>query len=263
MTWLTAITALTPSELATITVIVFLAGIVRGFAGFALSALIMATAVVILPPVELIPMLWWLEMAASLLMMKGGWADADRPTAYGLVIGSTIGWPLGLWLTTSVDVATSKVIALSVIVVLAVSQLAKVRLDFLANKPGLYGTGIVSGIVSGVAHVGGMVVAFYVLASNAPARSMRGSLVLYLFLGSIAALITQLAFGVMDMSGVARGLTFAIPTMLGVVVGQRLFVDRLSGYYRPFCLCLLIGLAGAGLIRHATTLSSPGELIYD
>lgn len=244
---------LAAKEFALLTGIVLFAGIVRGFSGFALSALVMATAVFILPPVQLIPMLWWLEMAASLMMLKGGWADADRKTAYGLVIGSAAGWPIGLWLTTSVDVATSKIIALSVIVVLAATQLAKIKLTFLASKPGLYGTGVVAGIVSGLAHVGGMVVAFYVLASNAPARSMRGSLVLYLFLGSIASMIIQLAFGVMDMSGVMRGLVFAIPTFVGVFIGQQFFTERLAPYYRPFCLALLCALAGAGLLRTLAT----------
>ncbi|MEN8841629.1 MAG: sulfite exporter TauE/SafE family protein, partial [Octadecabacter sp.] len=111
-----------------------LAGIVRGFSGFALSAMVMATAIVILPPVELIPMLWWLEMSASLLMMKNGWAEADRSMTYGLVIAALIGWPIGLWLTLSLPVETSKALALSVIVVLAVSQLAKIKLTFLASK---------------------------------------------------------------------------------------------------------------------------------
>lgn len=244
---------LTAKEFALLTGIVLFAGIVRGFSGFALSALIMATAVFILPPIQLIPMLWWLEMAASLMMLKGGWADADRKTAYGLVIGSAVGWPIGLWLTTSVDVATSKIIALSVIVILAATQLTKVRLTFLASKAGLYGTGVVAGIVSGLAHVGGMVVAFYVLASNAPARSMRGSLVLYLFLGSIASMFIQLAFGVMDMSGVMRGLVFAVPTFIGVFIGQQFFTEKLSRYYRPFCLALLCALASAGLIRTLAT----------
>lgn len=246
---LLTITNLTGPEFAILTLIVLVAGLVRGFSGFALSALVMATAILILPPIELIPMLWWLEMAASLLMLKGGWADADRPTAYGLVIGSTVGWPFGLWLTTTLPVQTSKVIALTIIVVLAASQLAKVRLSFLATKPGLYGTGFVAGVVSGLAHVGGMVVALYVLASDAPARSMRGSLVLFLFLGALTSMVVLLFFGVMDFSGVTRGLIFAIPTLLGVFLGQRLFTERLAPYYRPFCLTLLVGLAFIGLIR--------------
>ncbi len=246
---MTEILNLTTSEIGWLVLITLLAGIVRGFSGFALSALIMATAVIFLPPVELIPMLWWLEMSASVMMLKGGWADADRPTAYGLVIGSTIGWPFGLWMTTSLPASTSKTIALSIIVALAATLLAKVRLSFLDSKPGLYASGFVAGIASGLAHVGGMVVALYVLARNAPAASMRGSLVLFLFLGSLTSMVTQLAFGVMDMSGVARGLTFAVPTMIGVFLGQQLFIERLTPYYRPFCLTLLIFLAGVGLLR--------------
>ena len=251
--WLTQITQLTPAEFWTVTVIVLLAGVVRGFSGFALSALIMATAVLILPPVELLPMLWWLEMAASLTMLKGGWADGDKTVAIGLTVGSALGWPLGLWLTTSVDVETSKLIALSVIVALAVSQLARVNLPFLATRAGLYGSGVLAGIVSGLAHVGGMVVAFYVLASNAPARTVRGSLVLFLFLSSAASFLIMLAFGVMDLSGITRGLVFAVPTVLGVLIGQRIFIPAFERVYRPFCLLLLTALAMTGLIRTLAT----------
>lgn len=240
---------LSRAELMWLTLIVFLAGVVRGFSGFALSALIMATAVIFLPPIALIPMLWWLEMAASLLMLKGGWADADRGTTFGLVAGSLIGWPLGLWLTLSLPVETSKLVALSIIIVLALSQLAKLRLWFLATRPGLYGTGILAGMVSGLAHVGGMVVALFVLASDAPARQMRGSLVLYLFLSSLLSMVVLLLFGVMDFSGMARGLVFAVPTLAGVYLGQRLFIDRLARHYRTFCLTLLCALAGASIIR--------------
>jgi len=101
--------------------------------------------------------------------------------------------------------------------------------------------------------VGGMVVAFYVLAADKPANVMRASLVLFLFLGALTSMAVLLIFGVMDFSGAARGLTFAVPTMLGVLLGQHLFTERLQPYYRPFCLCLLIGLASLGLIRTLVT----------
>lgn len=244
---------LTTTELVALALITFAAGLVRGFSGFALSAIVMATAVLILPPIELIPMLWWLEMTASLVMFKGGWADADRTTAYALVIGSTLGWPIGLTLTMSLPVETSKMVALATIILLAATLLARVRLSALASRPGLYATGIVAGIVSGLANVGGMVVALYVLATDAPARTMRGSLVLFLLLGAIASMIVQLLWGVMDLSGIRRGLALALPTALGVVIGQRLFIPRLEAWYRPFCLTLLLGLASTGLIRLAVT----------
>ena len=245
LTW----TDLTTQEFAILTGIVLVAGIVRGFSGFALSAVVMATAVLILPPVQLIPICWWLEMTASVLMARGGWKEADRGVVLGLVIGSTIGVPFGLWLTTSISVSASKFIVLSLIIALAATQLAKVRMPFLATKPGLYGSGFAAGVVTGLAHVGGMVIALYVLSQDAPAAKMRAALVLFLFLGALTSMITLLWFGVMNSTGAARGLSLAIPAAIGVILGQRLFTPRLAPYYRPFCLSLLCALAGAALVR--------------
>lgn len=247
------ITDLGLSEFTILIGLTLLAGVVRGFSGFALSAMVMATAVVILPPIELIPMLWWLEMSASVLMLKNGWDGADKQMTYGLVGGSFIGWPIGLVLTVVLSASASKTLALAVIVALAATLLAKIRMPFLATKPGLYGSGVMAGIVSGVAGVGGMVVAVYVLAAQMPARVMRASLVLYLFLSSVLSMIILVSFGVMDTSGISRGLIFAIPTMVGVFLGQQLFTERLAPYYRPFCLILLIGLATLGLVRTQIT----------
>ena len=94
---------LTHTEIFALGGICFIAGLVRGFSGFALSALVMASAVIFLAPIELIPILWFLEMAASLLMARGGWKDADRESALTLVGGNMLGWPIGLWMTTSVS----------------------------------------------------------------------------------------------------------------------------------------------------------------
>lgn len=242
-------TDLTGQEFAILIGIVFVAGIVRGFSGFALSAIVMASAVMILPPVQLIPICWWLEMTASVLMAKGGWQDADRGIVWGLVIGSTVGVPFGLLLTTSVSPDTSKLVVLFVILALAVTQLAKIRLPFLATRAGLYGSGFTAGVVTGLASVGGMVIAIYVLSQNAAAAKMRAALVLFLFASSVTSLITLVWFGVMNNTATARGLALALPTTMGVFVGQWLFIPRFAAYYRPLCLSLLCGMAGTALIR--------------
>ena len=208
--------ALPPDHLALLGLICFLAGLVRGFSGFALSAMVMASGALILPPVQLIPVCWWLEMTASLFMMRGGWREANRKVALGLAIGSTIGVPFGLALTTQVDVETSKLIALGVIASLAALQLARVQLRFLASNWGLYGSGWMAGLATGLASVGGMVVALYVLAQNAPPREMRASLVVFLFLGSVTTALSLLAFGLMDRTAIARGLAMAGPAALGL-----------------------------------------------
>ena len=239
----------TPAQTALLFVIVFAAGLVRGFSGFALSALVMASAASFIAPVLLIPILWFQEMAASLLMARGGWRDADRPRAALLVVGNWIGWPLGLWLTVTLPVATSSRIALVIILILAVLQLLKVNIPALATRTGTLIAGLVAGIAAGVAHVGGMVVALYVLSQNDTARSMRGTLVLYLFVGSFGSLVYLIAFGVMSMTAALGALVLAPVTLLGVWLGTKLFNPRWEPYYKPFCLWLLMGLAALSLLR--------------
>ncbi|PTX54831.1 hypothetical protein C8N43_3652 [Litoreibacter ponti] len=249
MNQLAAFTNLTPTELLVLGAVVFVASMVRGFSGFGLSAVVMAAAVFILPPLALIPMLWFLEMAGSLAMFKGGMADADMPTAKGLIIGSAVGLPFGLLLTMQLPVEASKVVALSLLIILAVSQLAKLKLPFLATRVGTYGTGFGAGIITGLAGAGGMFIALYTLARNLPARTMRGTLSIYLLGAGLLGLITHLAIGTMDHTAIARGLFFIIPTLLGLYAGRALFVPRLEPFYKPFCLTLLLGLASLGLIR--------------
>lgn len=243
--------ALTPNELMILAGLAFLAGLVRGFAGFALSAVMMATAVLILPPIELIPVLWVLEAVASVMMVRGGLAEADRGMAAGLVIGSALGTPIGWALTVSVSVATSSMIALGLVIGLAALQLARVRMVFLATRPGLYGSGILAGVVTGLAGIGGMIVALYTLSQDTPARVIRATLVIFLLFTSIFGAITMVAFGVFTGISILRGLVLTVPIVLGVFLGQLLFNPKFEPYYKPFCLTLLIGLASLALIRLA------------
>ena len=249
METLLSLTQLTLPQFLIVGGVIFAAGVVRGFSGFALSALVMASLVTIYPPIELIAVCWFLEMSASLLMVRSGFQNWDGKMVTGLVIGSAIGSPIGLYLTNTLPVETSKFIALCIVLLLAVLQLLKVRAAFLATTPGIYVSGLTAGVATGLASVGGMVIALYVLAREAAASTMRGSLVMFLFLASLTSFIYLYWFGMMDVRAVSRGLIFAPACLIGVLVGQALFRPRLEPYYKPFCLGLLMALAAFGLAR--------------
>lgn len=241
--------SLTPAEAIAFAVICFAAGLVRGFTGFALSAFGLALAVLILPPVELIPVMWWLEMAASLVMLRHGWGGADMKAAVTLVCGAALGLIIGLSVTTSVDAALSQQVALCLLIALALLQLAKIRIPHLASQSGTIATGVLAGIATGLAGVGGMVVALYILARNDEPAKMRATLVAFLFISSATSMLTHLWFGTMNTTSTLRGLAFVLPCVVGVLIGQRLFTPRFQPYYRPACLTLLIGLGAASLLR--------------
>lgn len=243
--------SLTPGQAVALAAIFVAAGLVRGFTGFALSAFGLALAVLILPPVELIPVMWWLEIGASLMMIRAGWDGADLRAAAILTAGSALGVFAGVGLTVALDPAASKQIALVILIALAALQLSKVRIRALDSTTGTATTGIVAGIVTGLAGVGGMVVALYVLARDAEPRVMRATLVAFLLFGSLTSLLTHLYYGTMNTTAATRGLFFLIPCLIGVFLGQKLFTPKFQPYYRSVCLTLLIGLGVVSLVRSA------------
>lgn len=251
MTDLLATLSLPPAQAIAMTAICFAAGLVRGFTGFALSAFALALAVLILPPVELIPVLWWLELTASIVMLRSGWGGADMRAAITLALGSALGMFVGLGLTTSLEPAMSQRAALVVLITLAAMQLTRLRIRGLATPFGTVIAGVIAGIATGLAGVGGMVVALYILARDDDPKVMRATLVAFLFLGSATSLFTHLYYGTMNQTSVLRGFALIIPCILGVLIGQRLFTPRLQPYYRPVCLSLLIGLGAVSLLRSA------------
>lgn len=242
-------TGLEPSEWLISSGVILMAAIVRGFSGFALSALIMAGLVVIIPPIQLIPLCFLLECCASILMVRGGIKDANMRIVQGLAIGSIIGTPIGLYATNILPIDTSKLIALCILLVLATAQLLKLRFSFLATTTGLYTSGLLAGIATGLASIGGMVVALYALSQDIPARQIRASLVTFLFLVMTTSSIYLYLYGMFDLTVFKRALAFAPLVIIGVLIGSWLFRPSLEGFYKRFCLILLITLAAFGLVR--------------
>lgn len=249
LAYLQDLVGLTGQEMATAAVAVFAAGLVRGFAGFALSAVMMASLVVLIPPVSLIPVCFLLEGIASLVMLRGGVAHADKRIAWGLALTSAVGVPIGLYATNSFEADFSKSLALIVLLLLTAAQLLKFRPRFLATPAGLYSSGLTAGIATGLASVGGMVVALYVLSSDVDARRMRASLVLYLALGMFSSGFYLFYFEMLNPLAMWRALALAPIMLFGLACGTLLFRPSLIHLYKLSCLVLLSTLCLLALLR--------------
>ena len=229
--------------------VVLLAGMVRGFAGFGLSALVMASLAVFIPPLALIPVSFIFEAVSSLVMFRGGLREGNRPLLLGLITGYALGLPVGLAATHTLAPEISRALALGLILCLAALQLLRVSPRFLAARWGSYVAGFLAGAATGLAAAGGMVVALFVLALHMPAREIRGSLVLFLFASMAITGFWLSITGTLDPLAIKRGLTFAPLVIAGVLTGTWLFRPSLEPYYKRFCLWLLIVVASVGLMR--------------
>lgn len=240
---------LSSSALLLAVLVMIVAGMVRGFSGFGLSALVMASLALLIPPIALIPICFLLEAFASAVMFRGGLADGNRQVVMALVIGYVAGMPLGLFATHTMTPEISRSAALILILFLALLQLNKTSPAFLTSRWGVYVAGVLAGVATGLASIGGMVVALYVLSLKAPTREVRASLVLFLMTSTVVSTFWLVGTGTLNMLAFTRAVFFAPFVIVGVLIGIWLFRPSLEPFYKRFCLFLLMGLAGFGLIR--------------
>ena len=251
MEWLAGHMALTPAAAAFVMAAVFLAGLARGFSGFALSALVLASVTSILPPVEMVPVCIVLEATASLALGRAAIGLADRRIVAGLLAGVVAGLPLGAFLTTTLPAQQSSLIALGLILTLSVLLLTGLRLSVFETRMGPAGVGVLAGLANGLASVGGLVVALFALAGSATPAVIRATIVVYVIGAITLSAIAFAALGALTEVALIRGLILAPAALAGVLIGARLFTPRFAPYYRPVCLCLLALLSLIGLAQRA------------
>ena len=251
MAWLTAATGLDMPSLLFCMAMVFVASVIRGFSGFGLSALVVSSISLVLPPAEIVPMTLLLEAAASLRMLPAVRHDLDWKIMGGLLAGAVPAVPAGAWLLASLpDAAMRGVISL---LVLGASLMVWRGIVF-SRPPGVAAhgvTGVVSGGMFGAAAIGGLPVVVYMLAASIPAAATRAVLTLYLMLMGLYGAAVTGAFGLLTVESLWRVALFLPPLFVGVAIGGRKFASAGPDSYRRFTLLLLVLLALAGMARAA------------
>ena len=85
-------------EISFVIFTVFIASIIRGFNGFGFSATCISGFSFILPAIEIVPIILILEVLVSIFMIPYIWSKIDWKFVFQILIGITIGTPIGLYL---------------------------------------------------------------------------------------------------------------------------------------------------------------------
>lgn len=226
---------------------VFGAGLVRGFAGFGLSALLIPALVTALPPTVLVPLAVCLETSASLPQIPGALRHVDRGLLLRVLAGAALGTPLGVWLLTLIPAAPLRLALAALILCLVLGLLAGFRLRFGRN--GELAVGFTSGCVNGAAAVGGLVVALYGLGRELPPLALRSLSIVYLGALCTWNLAVAAVGGLIDARLLAL-LAAGLPVLyLGLWAGGHVFARTPAARYRRVVLLFLAILAGVAALR--------------
>ncbi len=217
----------------------FLAGLVRGFSGFGFSLAAVPLLSLFYPPVQLVPVVLLLQVAISLDGLRGAWALADRGTLLWLGLGALVATPFGLFGLAHLPPGPVRLL-IACVVALGVVLLARGRR--MTRPPGSAATvafGLASGLFNGLAGIPGPPVIALYLASPLATRTARASMIVLFLVTSVAALLPLAVVGMVHASAVEAALLGLPGVWCGSWLGAQLFRRAPDAHYRYVALALL------------------------
>ena len=226
----------------------FLAAIVRGFAGFALSALLVLGVGSFRAPVEVLPVNLLLEICASLFLRGSTNVHADKRTARLLLLGSLPTMAFGLYLLTHLPDDPIRIALAAMVVFACIALTIGLRVPGARHRNGPLLGGAFTGLAAGLGSLGGLFAALFMLGRDDSAERVRATLSYFVGISTFATMTLQAAFGVMNVDAALRAASFLPLLFAGLWIGRRLFRPERQQLYRRACLGLLVVLSAASVV---------------
>jgi len=236
-------------EIYFIVFVVFIASIIRGFNGFGFSATCISGFSFILPAIEIVPIILALEVIISIFMFPYIWNKIDWNFVFKLLIGVTIGSPIGLYLLKHLNPDTTHLSVCLLVIFFSILLMKGYSNQKIDNNYGKIFTGIISGTLNGLTTLGGMPVALFLLTTSIQPAVIRGSLAALFFLTDIYAFILTFLAGIVDLTTIYRTVPLIIILPIGVYIGNKFFLKSKEETYRKIVFYFLIFISIFGLFR--------------
>ena len=180
-------TGLSPGLLFYAFLAILIAAVFRGYSGFGFSALTVTSLSLILPPAEVVPTAFLLEIAASMFMLPMVWRSIDWQKLNWLVLGILAGTPAGLLFLAEVPQDPVRFTISGLVLVACFLLWKSVRIRSEGGRKRLLVVGGFSGLVNGAAGIGGLPIVLFLLSGSIRAEVLRATIVAFLFCSDIYA----------------------------------------------------------------------------
>lgn len=228
--------------------VAFIAGMVRGFAGFGAAMLMTPVFSALYGPAVGIALCLLLEIAVALPLLRPVIKLVDWRRLGILLLAAVVAIPFGNLALSHIDPQPMRWV-ISAIVLLAVAMLASGwRFSGRPNLAATLGVGASSGFLNGLSGMAGPPIIFYYLAGGAAAAIVRANLTTYFVFVDFATLSVFMARDLIGWDTALQGLLLAPAVVLGGMAGERLFPLASESFYRRLALGLLVAVAIGVLI---------------
>lgn len=224
--------------------IALLAGVARGFSGFGAALIFIPLGGAIIGPRLISPVLLVIDGLATLGMVRPAFRIANRREVVTMAIGAAIGVPLGTAVLALMDPLTLRWLITLVAVCLLGLLVSGWRYHGEPSPPLTSGVGLIAGVFSGAAQLGGPPVVAYWLGGKSNFVRVRSNVILYFSISTLFSVASYYAGGLFVQSVFAMTIILLPSYAIGLRVGSQLFGLAKESTFRIICY----GLIGASAV---------------
>lgn len=226
-------------------IFVLIAGVLRGFSGFGAGLILVPSLSVIYSPIVAVATVVLLEIIPSIQLLPRAIKKCHWQSVAPMALMAAIAIPFGSLILVYTDADTMRIV-ISALVILCVLILAmgwRFKGEFSSKVS--VSTGLVSGVISGATSLGGLPVILFYLSNKHSTEVARASIVMFLVVTTIIALITYVQHGIITTEVVVRSASLGPFFIIAIWVGGKLFGKVSESVFRSITLALLgsVGLA--------------------
>ncbi len=240
-----------PSDLAIITPVIFIAGLVRGITGFAGPLIMVPLLGFFYSPASAIATSTLVDLSSNVSLLRDASRQASRNTVLCLILGALITIPLGGYALLTLDARLIARMVYAVVGFFSIVLLFGWRYKRRLSPRQFFGVGAASGFILGATSFGVAVLPFLYSGSDTAARS-RANFILWALFCALIGFAIVLAGGRVGRPELWRALLLIPFYFAGTVTGNR-FAKRVDDIMlRRIVLIVLLVTAAAGLIVQST-----------
>jgi uncharacterized protein len=225
------------------------AGFLRGFTGFGFGLAATPLLSMILPPVQVVPIVLLMQAGSSLVHWRRTIATCDRRSTWRLSLAALVGTPAGTALLVLLPPALARG-AIAVVLLAAVAILLPRRSPGATEPPArdwtIVPAGLLAGVLSGFCAMPGPPVIAWYMHRRVPAPVARASMTVIFFATGCLALV---AVAPIDRGVLVAALVAAPLVVGGTMAGTIAFHHAPASAYRPIGLIALIAIAAGATWR--------------
>lgn len=239
--------ALATTGLPWLVLAAFLAGIVRGFAGFGTAMVFMPVAARVTDPVAAVVMLVTIDLIGPLPNLPRALRDGHPPDLLRLALGLVVCLPLGAAFLTSAPVEVFRLTVSVLTLVLLALLLAGIRYRGQLRPPLVVGAGALSGLLGGATTLFGPPVILFYMASALKPAAIRANLLVYLVFTNVAFIGLLALRGLISLEPFVIAALLIVPYVLANILGAAIFRPEAGRTWRAVAYTIIAVSALSGL----------------